>query len=259
MKKTALITGASSGIGKEMAKLHARTKGDLILIARSTNKLESLKKELEGGFGIKVTIISKDLSITGAAKEIYDETKNAGIEVDYLINNAGFGGLGKFNERDWEEDKAMIQLNILALTELTRYYVNDMVIRNTGKILNVSSTAALMPGPFQAVYYATKAYVTSFSNALNEELSDTGITVSSLMPGATETGFATTSGMDKTPLFKKTASSYYVAKRGYEGMLKGKLNIFAGVPLPFLLIIPFISLMPKRLMLKTVKKLQEVQ
>ncbi|MGR3810657.1 SDR family NAD(P)-dependent oxidoreductase [Jiulongibacter sp. NS-SX5] len=255
--KTALITGASSGIGLEMAKLHAKQKGNLILVARSEDKLNQLKKQLEKEHGIAVKVIAKDLSKAGAAKEVYETTQNQGLKVDYLINNAGFGGVGYFHERNWQDDQNMIQLNVMALTELTRYYLNDMVKRNQGKILNVSSTASLMPGPLQAVYYATKAFVTSFSNAINEELSETNITVSNLMPGATETEFGSVSGMDKTSLFQNTASAESVAKAGYEGMLNGKLDIIAGVPFAFKLQLPFLSIMPKRMILKMIKKLQQ--
>ena len=229
MKKVALITGASSGIGKELAQIHAKNGGDLIIVARSKDKLESLKAELESTHGIKVTVIAKDLSHPDSAKAIYEEVKSADIEVEYLINNAGFGGRGKFHERAWEKDQAMINLNILALTALCRLFLPDMLARNSGKILNVSSTASFMPGPLQAVYFATKAYVTFFSNAIAEELHNTNITVTTLMPGATETEFAKTSGMDKTDLFDKPVSAESVAQDGYNGMLKGKMDVISGL------------------------------
>ncbi len=255
--KTALITGASYGIGLEMARIHAARKGNLVLVARSEDKLLQIKNELESKEGISVYVLAKDLTSPNAAKEVYDETQKAGISVDYLINNAGFGGLGLFHERDWELDRQMIQLNVMVLAELTHHFLKDMVKRNSGKILNVSSTAALMPGPLQAVYYATKAFVTSFSNALNEELSETAVTVTALMPGATATEFGRVSGMDKTSLFNKSASAYEVALGGYEAMLQGKLDVYAGVPLKFRWQFPFLSLTPKRFILKTIKALQE--
>lgn len=257
MKKTALITGASSGIGKELARIHAEEGGDLIIVARSEGKLQELKKELEEMHSIQVKIIAKDLSTPDAAKEIFDEVKKAGLKVDYLINNAGFGGIGKFHERDLSEDLRMINLNISALTSLTHYFLRDFVKRNEGKILNVSSTASLMPGPLQAVYYATKAYVTSFSNALAEELKGTGITVTNLMPGATETDFGKVSGMDKTPLFKKTASARKVAKDGYNGMIKGKLDVISGLSLPQRIGISMLGVTPKKLILPAIKKMQQ--
>ncbi|AXT20302.1 SDR family NAD(P)-dependent oxidoreductase [Flavobacteriaceae bacterium AU392] len=258
MKNVALITGASSGIGVEFARIHAEKKGDLIIVARRREKLESLKIELEEKHQIKVKVIAKDLTQINAPKEIYDEVNNLGIEIDYLINNAGFGGHGKFYEREWENDLQMINLNIVALTALTRFFLPDLVKRNKGKILNVSSTASLMAGPLQAVYFATKAYVTSFSNAIAEELHDTNITVTALLPGATETEFARTSGMDKTDLFNKTVSPYDIAKAGYDGMLNKKLNVISGLTFAQKIMMSSIPFMPKKVMLKQVRKMQEI-
>jgi len=207
MKKTALITGASSGIGRELARIHAERGGNLVIIARRHANLIELKKELEKKYAVKITVIAKDLSQPSAPQEIYNEVKKAGIEIDFLINNAGFGGLGKFYQRSWEQDLAMIQVNIVALTNLCRLFLPEFVKRNHGKILNVSSTASLVPGgPLQAVYYATKAFVTSFSNALFEELANTKITVTALLPGATATEFKKVANLTKTKLF--------LAKRG---------------------------------------------
>lgn len=258
MKKVALITGASGGIGKEFACIHAEKGGDLILIARSEDKLKQLKAELEEKYAVKIKVIVKDLTTSNATLEIYNEVKNEGITVDYLINNAGFGGRGKFHERAWEQDLAMINLNIIALTSLTRYFLPDFVADNKGKVLNVSSTAGLLPGPLQAVYYATKAYVTSFSNAISEELYDTNITVTALLPGATETGFASTSGMDKTDLFAKTASARSVALDGYNAMLAGKLEVISGVSFTQKMMLAAIPLTPKKMLLSQVRKMQEV-
>lgn len=258
MKKLALITGASSGIGKEMATIHAEKGGDLIIVARSIDKLEKLKAELEKKYSVKVMVIAKDLGAPEATQEIYDEVKKAGLHVDYLINNAGFGGLGKFHEREWKQDLAMINLNIIALTALTRLFLPDFVSRNEGKILNVSSTASLMPGPLQAVYYATKAYVTSFSNAIAEELHNTNVTVTALLPGATETEFGAISGMDKTVMFQKTASSRKVAEDGYNGMLAGKLNVISGLTFSQKIMMAMIPVSPKKMILKQIRQMQEV-
>lgn len=259
MKKTALITGASSGIGKELARIHAKEGGNLVLVARREDKLLELKEELEQKYHVDVKIIVKDLTVLESAKEIYQEIKEAGIEIDYLINNAGFGGRGKFHERAWEQDLAMIQLNILALTALTRLFLPDFVKRNEGKILNVSSTASLMPGPLQAVYYATKAYVTSFSNAIAEELHDTNVTVTALLPGATETEFAKTSGMDKTSLFERTFEPKDVARDGYKAMIDGRLNVIAGVTFSQRMIMGMAPVLPKKMILKQVRQMQEVK
>jgi uncharacterized protein len=153
----------------------------------------------------------------------------------------------------------MINLNILALTTLTRLFLPDFVKRGSGKVLNVSSTASLMPGPLQAVYYATKAYVTFFSNAIAEELCGTNVTVTNLMPGATETEFGQISGMDKTRLFEKTASSRKVAKDGYKGMLKGKMDVISGFPFVLKVMLKMVPFVPKKMLLKTVRKLQETE
>ena len=257
--KTALITGASSGIGKEIARIHAQAGADLVIVARREEQLLQLKKELESTYSVDVSVIAKDLTDAQGAQEVYDEVKAKGIEVEYLINNAGFGGHGEFHERKLQEDLAMIQLNVVALTVLIRLFLPDMVKRGSGRILNVSSTASLMPGPLQAVYFATKAYVTSLSNALSEELHDTNITVTALLPGATETEFATTSGMDKTGLFDKTASAVSVARAGYQGMLSGKLNVISGLTTAQRLMFLAIPFTPKKLLLKQIRKMQEVK
>lgn len=255
--KTALITGASSGIGKELAKIHASQGGHLVIIARSGDRLLLLKEELENQYNISVHVIVKDLTHKNATQEIYDEVKAAGISVDYLINNAGFGGIGKFHKRDWAQDQNMIMLNITALTHLCRLFIPDFIERNEGKILNISSTASLMPGPMQAVYFATKAFVTSLSNALSQELSHTNITVTNVMPGATDTGFGKTSGMDKTSLFKNTATPLDVATTAYNAMIKGKMDIKAGVSLTQKAMLYTLAIIPKKWILKMVEKMQQ--
>jgi short-subunit dehydrogenase len=259
MKKVALITGASSGIGKELAGIHAEQGGDLVIVSRREDKLNELKSELEAKHSVQVTVIPKDLTRLEAAQEIYDDVKSAGIELEYLINNAGFGGHGKFHERLWAQDLAMIQLNVITLTALSRFFLPDFVKRNSGRILNVSSTASLMPGPLQAVYFATKAYVTFFSNALSEELHKTDVTVTALLPGATETEFARTSGMDKTSLFKRTASARSVAQDGYDAMLAGKLDVISGVTFGQRMMLATIPFTPKKLLLGQIRKMQEIE
>jgi len=254
----ALITGASSGIGKEFAKIHAARGGDLVLVARSEDKLAELKQALASEHGVHVMTICKDLGQSEAAQAVYDQVKGAGIEVDLLINNAGFGGRGKFHERSWQDDLAMINLNITALTALTRLLLPEFVLRGSGRVLNVSSTASLVPGPLQAVYYATKAYVTSFSNAIAEELKDTGVTVTNLMPGATESGFAQVADLGNTPLFSKTASAEDVAREGYDGMLAGKLDVIAGMGMFQRLQLAMAPMAPKKMLLKQVRAMQEI-
>ena len=222
--KTALVTGASSGIGYEIAKIHASHGGDLVITARNEEKLNTLKIEIEKKYGVKVYVIVADLTRTNAALEIYNELNNNNIHINYLINNAGYGLYGTFESTDWELESKMIQLNIVALTQLTKLFLPSMIEKKAGKILNVASTAAFVPGPMMAVYCATKPYVLSFSEALNNELNKSGVSVTALCPGATESGFSKAANADKSALFTKTklASSYDVALYGYEAMLKGK-------------------------------------
>jgi short-subunit dehydrogenase len=224
MKNTALITGASNGIGLELAKIHASKGGDLVLVARNKSKLEEIKTELEKQFKVSVYTIGKDLSVPNAAQEIYDETNKQNIQVDYLINNAGFGDFGMFAETDWNIELQMINLNITTLTLFTKLYLQNMIKRRSGKIMNVASTAAFQSGPTMAVYCATKAYVLSFTEAVSNEVSDKGITITALCPGATETGFQAVGGMDESKLFKgkKLPTAKEVAEYGYTSMIQGK-------------------------------------
>ncbi len=259
MKNVALITGASSGIGKALAMYHAKKGGDSIIVSRKLEDLQKVKTEIESTYNTKVICIAKDLAKANAAQELYNEIKKQKVEVDYLMNNAGFGGQGYFFERELQKESDMIQVNVTALTELTRLFLPDFLNNKKGKILNTSSTASLMPGPLQAVYYASKAYVSSFSNALSCELEDTPVTVTALLPGATESKFGATSGMSNTALFKKTVSPNVVAKDGYEAMLKGKLNVISGLPLSLRLSISLSKFMPKKLVLRIVKSQQSVK
>ena len=259
MNNTALITGASSGIGKELAIIHAKNGGDLVLVARREDKLNKLKQELEEQYKVAITIIAKDLSDLNTPNQIYDEIKKLGIEIEYLFNNAGFGALGKFHEIDLNRQISMINLNVTSLTALTHLFLPDFIKRNSGKILNTSSTASFMPGPLQAVYFATKAYVTFFSNALSEELSDTKITVTNLMPGATESEFGATSGMDKTEMFKKLVTAHSVALDGYNGMVNGKMDVISGLTMSQKVMMAAIPFMPKKMVLKQIRQMQEVK
>lgn len=256
MSNTALITGASSGIGTEFARLHAESGGDMVIVARRQEALDELKAELESAHNVSVTVIAADLGAPNAAQALFEKTEAAGIQVDVLINNAGFGGHGKFHERDIAKEQAMIDLNISSLTQLTHYYMQGMVKRNSGKILNVASTAAFLPGPLQAVYYATKSYVLSFSQAISEELSDTKVTVTALCPGAVKTGFVAAGDLEGVEIFDKAASARSVAEHGYSAMLAGKLVTINEAGLSFQLnwLIP---LLPRKLVLKISRKSME--
>ncbi|MEM8765014.1 MAG: SDR family oxidoreductase [Bacteroidota bacterium] len=256
MKEVALITGASSGIGKELAYIHAEKGKDLIIVARRQEKLDALQTELEENHGVKVITISKDLSQPDAAKELFDEVLKLNVQIDYLINNAGFGLRGQFHELPWERQQQMIQLNMVSLTELMHLFLPRMVARNSGKILNTSSTASYMPGPLQAVYFASKAYVTYLSNAVAEELTDTHVTITNLMPGATETEFAKTADMERTNLFEKAVSARSVAEDGYNGMLSGELDVVSGLSFSQKLMMKALPFTPKKTLLKQIKKMQ---
>jgi short-subunit dehydrogenase len=186
---------------------------------------------LENKYKIDAYVIEKDLSLKDSAKDVYDEIVKNNITVDYLINNAGFGDYGFFNESDWGKLERMINLNITALTQLTKLFINDMIKRRDGKIMNVASTAAFQSGPTMAVYYATKAYVLSFSEALSNEVKDNGITVTTLCPGATQSGFQEAASMQASRLVKGRilATSKEVAEYGYNAMLKGKSVAIHGI------------------------------
>ena len=230
-KKTALITGSYGGLGSCFVKLHASRNGDLILVGINRAKLAEQKAAIEREYKVTVHTIAADLSKAEEVDNVYETCKENGWNVDYLINNAGFGGQGDFTrERTMEQDLNMIAVNLTCPTRLCKLFLPDFVARGHGRVLNVSSTAATMPGPLQAVYYATKAYVTSWSNALWRELKGTGVTVTALMPGAMRTGFASAGGLSDTRLFANAVSPDAVAKDGYEGMLKGKLNVVSGLP-----------------------------
>jgi uncharacterized protein len=228
---TALITGASNGIGLELAKVHASKGDNIVLVARNKTKLDELKAELEGKYKVTVYNIGKDLSAANSAQEVYNETKARNIQIDYLINNAGFGDFGMFVESDWNKELQMINLNITTLTQFTKLYLQDMVKRGGGKIMNVASTAAFQSGPTMAVYYATKAYVLSFSEAVDNEVRDKGVTITALCPGATESGFQSVAAMEESRLVKgrKLPTSQEVAEYGYKAMMKGQTVAIHGI------------------------------
>jgi short-subunit dehydrogenase len=229
--QTVLITGASGGIGYELAKLFARDHYNLVLVARSTDRLNSVAAEFQAQFGIAVKAIALDLAAVPAPKFLFDQLQREGVAVDVLVNNAGFGVFGEFAGRPEEEILGQIQLNVMALTHLTRLFLPPMLERRSGKIMNVASTAAFQPGPLMAVYYATKAYVLSFSEALANEVAGSGVVVSCFCPGATDTEFQKRAGMENSRLFKKIGAMNVetVARDGYRGLMAGRTVIFSGL------------------------------
>jgi short-subunit dehydrogenase len=228
---TALITGASGGIGHELARLFAKDHHTLVLVARSEAKLAQFADELRRQFGVSVKAIPLDLTAPTAPQALFDQLKREDITVGILVNNAGYGKLGEFATVPAEESLGQIQLNVTALTDLTRLFLGPMLERRSGRIMNVASTAGFQPGPLMAVYYATKAYVISFSEALANELSGKGVTVTCLCPGATETGFASRAGNDKSRLFKqlRPMNAKTVALKGYRGLMAGKTLVIPGL------------------------------
>ncbi len=228
--KTALITGASGGIGYELAKLFAKDHHNLVLVARSAPKLTQFADELQRQFSVSAKAIPLDLTAAPAPQFLFDQSQREGIAVDILVNNAGYGVFGEFSKLSLEDSLGQIQLNITALTHLTKLFLGPMIERHSGKIMNVASVAGFQPGPLMAVYYASKAYVISFSEALANELSGSGVTVTCLCPGATDTGFQGRAGMENTMLFKKLRpmDAKAVARDGYRGLLAGKTLVISG-------------------------------
>ena len=228
-RKTVLITGASAGIGYELAKLFARGGYALVLVARDKGALRRVAEELSGQYKAAVKVIAKDLSLPAAPRDLYNELDRTGIAIDVLVNNAGFGVMGPFATTSIEKELAMMELHMISLTHLTKLFLKPMLARGAGKILNVASTAAFQPGPFMAVYYASKAYVLSFSAALASEVRGSGVTVSVLCPGPTRTEFQPRAGIPPSKLFNRLAvDATAVASAGYKGLERGQIVIIPG-------------------------------
>ena len=253
----ALITGASGGIGLELAKEFAKNGINLVLVARSENKLQTLADFLELEYKVKTKVIAKDLSLLEEVEALYHQLEYEKIRVDYLVNNAGFGDYALFNEADWNKLHEMINLNITALTRLSHLYVKDMLQRGFGKIMNVASTAAFLPGPLMAVYFATKSYVLFLSEAMASELEGKDVTVTALCPGATESGFQSAAALEESRMVKgkKLPTSAEVAAYGYKAMMKGEAVAIHGMM--NYLMANSVRFSPRSMVVKLVKKLQE--
>ena len=254
--KTALVTGASSGIGLEFAKLLAREGHDLVLVARRREALEELARELAVKHGVAVRVIAKDLAVPDSAAEISGELQAERI-VDILVNNAGLGLHGRFWETDLDRQIETIRVNVEALTALTGRFLPGMVARGRGRIVNLASTAAFQPGPYMAVYYATKAYVLSFSEALAQELSDTEVSVTALCPGPTVTEFQAAAGLEDTFLFKgpMRMDAAKVARLGWAAAKRGKRVVIPG--LANKLLKETVRFSPRRLVLAVAGRMQK--
>lgn len=229
-KNYALITGATSGIGYELAKLFAKDRYNLVLVARNAYELERTAVELRNENLIEVHVIAKDLFNPRSAREVYEEVKGCGIEIDVLVNDAGQGHFGEFINTDLEKELDIIQLNVMAPVTLTKYFLKDMLVKGEGKILNVGSIAGEAPGPYHAVYHGTKAFINSWTAAIRNELKDTNITVTALLPGATDTDFFNKADMNDSKILETNLSKpENVAKDGYDALMSGDDKIVSGL------------------------------
>ena len=254
--KTVLITGGTSGIGLELAKIFAREKYRLIIAARGREDLDRTAQELSRLSGKEVITKQSDLSQEGSAHELYDFVKQKNIALDVLVNNAGYAEHGLFKDVPLEKELAMVQLNLTSLTSLTKLFLDAAQDRRSGKILNVASTAAFQPGPLMSVYYATKAYVLSLSEALANELEGTGVTITALCPGPTRTAFQKKVGVI-LPMFSGSMDPAAVAEAGYRGLMSGKTIVIPG--LKNKLLVQILRLSPRALVPKIVRRLQEAR
>jgi uncharacterized protein len=258
MSQTALVTGASGGIGEDLARELAARQYNLVLVARSADKLEALGQELRQKYGIESTIIAMDLSTPDAAERLNKELETRQLSIDVLINNAGFADYGEFWNLDGNKTAQMLHLNITTLTMLSRTLLPGMVARKKGRIMNVASTAAFMPGPLMSVYYASKNYVLALSEGLSEELAGTGVTVTALCPGPVETGFQARAAMENSKLLKNPMNpmmaSHEVAKQGIAALERGQRVIIPGTMNQLLAMVP--RWLPRAIVPRMVKNAQ---
>lgn len=259
MISTVLITGATGGLGREFAEISAKDGNGLLLTARNAHKLEEMKQALEKKYGVRVSVFPCDLSEPDGADRVYAFASENEIAVDVLINNAGFGDFGEFTSCDYEKQREMVNLNVLALMRLTYMFAPAMVNNGSGKILNVASIASFQPGPLMSVYYASKAFVLSFSEALSVELRKKGVTVTALCPGPVRTGFEERASLSNSGLFKnlKVASAEKVARFGYKKMKKGKAVAVQGGNNRFLIFMSRFA--PRSLVRRIVYKIMKLR
>ena len=255
MVKAGLITGASSGIGKELSRIHASRGNNVALVARRVEALNQLATELKEKHSVEAHVFAADLGNIEEVELLISSIKSTGIFINYLFNNAVFGGWGKFADRSAADDHQMIAVNVQALTALTHGFLPEMIEKNEGKILHTASTAGFIPGPLQATYFATKAFVVSLTKATNYELRNTAVSVTALCPGPVKTEFEFAAGMGNAKMFEKGADAYTTALKGYKAMMKGKTIIISDIGFHILInyLSPFI---PKIFILKVVEKIQ---
>lgn len=230
-RKVALVTGASAGLGEQFAQRFAQDGHDVILVARRAPKLEALAAKLEKEHGVKAHVLPADLSRPEAPQQLFEEVRQRGLEVEFLVNNAGFGSAGPFLEQELGREVEMVEVNCTALLKLTHLFARPMRERGSGRILNVASTAGFQPGPYMATYFATKAFVVSFTEALAHELKSTGVKVTCYCPGATHTEFASRAGNDQSRLFQRpgVAKAPDVVAHAYGAMMKGRVLAVHGL------------------------------
>ncbi len=257
MGKLAMVTGASNGIGLDLARKFAAEKFDLVLVARSEGKLREIADALAKEHGITATVLRADLAKPDAAAELVRMLDERKLDVEVLVNNAGYALYGPFAETNMTDELNMIQLNIVALTQLTKLLLPRMIAKKSGRILNLASTAAFQPGPLMAVYYATKAYVLSLSEALANELQGTGVTVTALCPGPTKTGFQARAQMEESKLVrgKEIMSSEEVARAGFDGLMRGKTVVIPGAQNKMLA--QAVRFLPRKTVTRLVRSAQE--
>jgi short-subunit dehydrogenase len=253
-RPTALVTGASGGIGEALARRLAARGHDVVLVARNAERLETVARAIASRHGVSALALSRDLSDPRAPEDIHRTIAERGIQVDVLVNNAGFGGYGLFQDSDLKHELEMIQVNVTALVHLSKLFIRDMVARGGGRVLNVSSTAAYQPGPLQPVYYATKAFVQSFSEAIDNGLRGTGVRVTTLVPGPSATAFHARARTERSFRGFKQHSADQVARVGVEGMMRGKRVATVGAANRLLALVARIS--PRSLATETARRLQ---
>jgi short-subunit dehydrogenase len=256
--KIALITNATSGIGREIAYIHAENGGSLILVSKNKTALDQFKKELEEAYDIPIYAIERDICQASSPKEIFSEIHKAGLKIDFLVNDAAFGELCKMYGHEKQHFMAMIDLHMVALAALTRLFLPELIKRNEGRILNVSSTALTIPCSMESIYFANKAFFSNLSTAFATELSDSKVTITNLMPLIKSSRFGMSPFEAKTPVFVRKFNARKVAKKGYKAMLDGKLNIICGVTVTQKSRYSIMPSIPKKAVLESVRKMQEI-